>query len=125
MQLALVEGVPVQPRKAKAHRSSRSSNGHRHSPYEGNQNTRPRSSGSHAHSLKGRGGERVLLANLTNSPKKDLGGESLTGLMMKVGEMKRGVSVGMETPERKGVGVDSPGDVDWFMAPRKGGIGKA
>ena len=134
MQLAMMEGVPVQPRKSKSQKSSRTSgapgHGHRHSPYEGNQNHRARTSGEGKKRRDGKEGR--VLGNLTNSPKRSRvsdrwEGESLTGIVMKAAQKDGNGS--LETPERKsgaGAGVfDSPNGAEWFMAPRKGGIGKA
>lgn len=66
-------------------------------------------------SVEGRG---RILGELTNSPKKERV-ESLD-MLKRESVSKKG---GLETPERKL--KDSPGGADWFMAPRKGGIGKA
>lgn len=55
--------------------------------------------------------------------------ESLDALAMKSGvevgvKTGSGVEMMVETPQ-KGRMQDSPSGADWFMAPRKGGIGKA
>jgi hypothetical protein len=103
-----MEGVPTQPRrKSRRSSSSRHSQSHCHLPYEGNKRTHDASRSS----VEGRG---KVLGELTNSPKKDRI-EILNSLKDGKGRL--------ESPNRKG--QESPSGADWFMAPRKGGIGKA
>jgi hypothetical protein len=104
MELAVIQGVAHQPRR-RSKRSPSHRSGVKTSPYDTSRS-------------KGKTGKRVgndVLGELTNSPKK-----RIEELELDMPVFTEGIQ--NQTPTRA---RDSPAGVDWFMAPRKGAIGKA
>jgi hypothetical protein len=129
MELAVMQGVAHQPRR-RSKRDSAGGHSHIKGPYE-TRSRSSRTSGGAPSSAGGSSSRGDVLGEVTNSPKpkKTLALSPLGG-----GAKKSGFSLGLggaavmedeeeDTPSRM-LG-DSPGAEEWFLAPRKGKIGKA